>query len=146
MNRFLRCRRARLETRRSGQAVVELALIAPILFLIIFGLVDFARAWSAHHVIADAAREGTRMMVVHDEGVGRTQVEAAIANRLTTARLNVENATISFNPDTDSPAQGEPVTVTIRYQYDFWILGIFMNWATGDRQVDLVSTITMRSE
>jgi Flp pilus assembly protein TadG len=126
--------------------VVELALIAPILLLIIFGLVDFARAWSAHHVIADAAREGTRMLVVHDPGVGVNEARATIVNRLTTARLNPANAVITFDPTGGSPARGDPMTVTINYAYEFWILGPFMNWAAGDRQVSLVSTITMRSE
>jgi Flp pilus assembly protein TadG len=146
MTRARECRRGRPGTRRSGQALVELTLVAPILLLLILGLVDFARAWSAHHAVADAAREGTRMLVVHDVGVGPTQVEAAIANRLSNARLNPDNAIITFDPPGGTADRGQPVTVTIDYAYDFWILGVFMNWATGDRRVNLVSTITMRSE
>jgi Flp pilus assembly protein TadG len=146
MNAFARGRRVPVGTRRSGQALVEFALIAPILLLLIFGLVDFARAWSAHHVIADAAREGTRMLVVHDPGVGIAQAEAAIENRLRTARLNPTRAVITFDPPAGEPPRGSPMTVTVAYAYDFWILGPFMNWAAGDQRVNLVSTITMCSE
>jgi Flp pilus assembly protein TadG len=146
MIRSTQSRRGRLKTRRSGQALVEFVLIAPILLLLIFGLVDFSRAWSAHHAIADAAREGTRMLVVHDPGVGVAEAEAAIRNRLSNARLNPARATIDFDPPAGPSGRGVPTTVTIDYAYDLWILGIFMNWATGDERIHLVSTITMRSE
>jgi Flp pilus assembly protein TadG len=138
-------RRGRPGTRRSGQALVEFAMIAPILLLLIFGLVDFSRAWSAHHVIADAAREGTRMLVVN-EGLTVAQAEAAIENRLSGARLNPARATIDFDPPNGPTGRGVETTVTIDYAFDLWILGIFMRWATGDERVHLVSTITMRSE
>jgi Flp pilus assembly protein TadG len=134
-------------SQRSGQALVEFVLIAPILLLLIFGLVDFSRAWSAHHVIADAAREGTRMLVVN-EGVTEAVVEAAIENRLVNARLNPARADIgfSYDPPTGAGVRGTATTVTIDYAFDLWILGIFMNWVTGDERVHLVSTITMRGE
>jgi Flp pilus assembly protein TadG len=151
MMRWARQRRGRLESGRRGQALVEFVLIAPILLLIIFGLVDFARAWSAHHVIADAAREGARMLVVFDVTIGTAEAEATINNRLATARLDPANANIEFlrngaSHTGSTTERGDDITVTVDYLYDFWILGPFMNWATGDRQVNLVSTITMRSE
>jgi hypothetical protein len=123
-------------------------MIAPILLLLIFGLVDFSRAWSAHHVIADAAREGTRMLVVHDAGVGVPQARAAIEDRLRNARLSTapEIVDIVFNPAGGPGDTGTPMTVTIDYAFDLWILGIFMKWATGDQRIHLVSTITMRTE
>jgi Flp pilus assembly protein TadG len=150
MNGFVRRRPGRRKTLHSGQALVEFALTAPLLLLLIFGLVDFARAWSAHHAIADAAREGTRMLVVRDPGVDMPQAEAMILNRLANARLDPNRATITFEPDGAVPARGLPMTVTIEYTYDFWILGPFMRlagrWAAGDEEVNLVSTITMRTE
>lgn len=139
-------RRARSCSRRSGQALVEFVLIAPILLFLIFGLVDFSRAWSAHHAVADAAREGTRMLVVHDDGVGVAEAEAAIMNRLSNAGLNPARADLDFDPTGGPGDRGTPMTVTIDYAFDLWILGIFMNWATGDERIHLVSTITMRSE
>jgi Flp pilus assembly protein TadG len=146
MRHIVASRRFKPGTRRSGQALVEFVLIAPILLLLILGLVDFARAWSAHHVIADAAREGTRMLVVHDPGVGVAQAEAAIVDRLTNARLNPLRADIQFHPTGGPSDTGTPMTVTIDYAFDLWILGIFMKWATGEERIHLVSTITMRSE
>jgi Flp pilus assembly protein TadG len=139
--------RVRRGNRRSGQALVEFVLILPILLLLILGLVDFARAWSTHHALADAAREGTRMLVVN-EGTTFNATEAAIRQRLATARLDAFSSrlTITFNPDDQPAGRGDPQTVTLDYAYNFWILGPFMQWATGESTVNLVSTITMRGE
>jgi Flp pilus assembly protein TadG len=131
---------------RRGQALVEFVLVLPILLLLIFGLIDFARAWSAHHTIADAAREGTRMLVVSDSDAGVPEAEAFIGDRLRAARLDPTMATVTIVPEGGEVDRGDPLTVTINYAYDFWILGPFIGWATGDRRVDLVSTITMRGE
>jgi Flp pilus assembly protein TadG len=132
---------------RPGQALVEFVLILPIFLLLIFGLVDFARAWSAHHAIADAAREGTRLLVVN-EGTTFVQADAAIRQRLALARLDTASTRldVTFEPDTQPAGRGDPQTVRLSYAYDFWILGPFMKWTTGERRVNLVSTITMRGE
>jgi hypothetical protein len=134
---------------RSGQALVEFILIAPILLLLIFGLLDFARAWSAHHAVADAAREGARMLVVHDPGVGIAEAQERIENRLSTARLRAD-ADISFSLNGDKwedgspwgPVRGDAITVTIDYPYQFWFMGTWLERA----RVNLVSSITMRGE
>lgn len=132
----------RPRTDRPGQAIVEFALIAPILFLIIFGLIDFARGWSAHQTIADAAREGTRMLVVDDPAIGTAESGAAIKQRLAMAGLDSSRVAITYTEGTS----GQPTTVRIEYPYDFWILGAFMTWVSGEERVTLVSQITMRTE
>jgi Flp pilus assembly protein TadG len=136
---------------RHGQALVEFVLILPLLLLLVFGLIDFARAWSAHHAIADAAREGARMLVVHDPGVGIADAQDRIEDRLSAARLKVASADISFWRNGEvwasgAPSRGDTITVTIDYGYEFWIVGPLLGWAVGDRTVNLVSSITMRGE
>lgn len=145
-SRFLAAVRPR--TRRSGQAIVEFALVSPILLLLVFGLVDFARAWSAHHVIADAAREGARMMVVDNDEVGVEHAKEAIRDRLRTAGLNADEsaARIWFTPEGGVTARGEALTLDIEYDFKFWLLGPLLRWATGEEKVQLASRITMRTE
>ena len=65
-------RRRRSDDPRAGQALVEFALVAPILLLLLLGIVDFARAWNVYEVLTDAAREGAREAVVDN---GRTEAE-----------------------------------------------------------------------
>jgi Flp pilus assembly pilin Flp len=43
-----------------GAAVVEFALVLPILFLIVFGIIDFGRAFYTVNNIISAVREGSR--------------------------------------------------------------------------------------
>lgn len=45
---------------RRGQAIVELAVAAPLLALMLFGLVDFGRAFFQYIAVVEAAREGAR--------------------------------------------------------------------------------------
>jgi Flp pilus assembly protein TadG len=134
-------RRVRPGQRRSGQALVEFVLIMPILLLLIFGLMDFARAWQTNHAMADAAREGARMLVVA-ETAGFIDAETAIRQRLIDAGLDDERIGVNFVPDIEPAGRSQPQQVTIRYAYDFWLLRPFL----GDRTVNLVSTATMRGE
>ena len=48
----------------SGAAAVEFALIAPLLFMILFGIVQFGIAWSQKEIFVLAAREGARYAAV----------------------------------------------------------------------------------
>lgn len=48
-----------------GQALVEFALVAPILFLVLFSIVEFGRFIYYANVLNDATREGTRYAIVH---------------------------------------------------------------------------------
>jgi Flp pilus assembly protein TadG len=47
--------------RSRGAAAVEFAIVLPLLLLIVFGVVDFGRAYNAKVTLAQAAREGARL-------------------------------------------------------------------------------------
>ena len=48
-----------------GQALVEFALVFPVLLLILMGLFDFGRAIVAYNTISEAARNGARVSIVN---------------------------------------------------------------------------------
>jgi len=50
--------------RRRGQSMVEFALLAPMLFLILFGIVDLGRAVFYANELTNAAREGARVAIL----------------------------------------------------------------------------------
>ena len=56
-----------------GQALAEVALVAPIFFLMVFGIIDLGRVIWANDVVANAAREGARYASVH---AGNTDLTA----------------------------------------------------------------------
>jgi Flp pilus assembly protein TadG len=63
-----------------GAAAVEFALVAPLLVLLICGIIDFGRAYSTLNQLAAAAREGARIAAVlpDPEGTQRTIVRDAV--------------------------------------------------------------------
>lgn len=46
--------------RRRGASVVEFALVAPVLLLVVFAMVEFGRAIMVQQALTNAAREGAR--------------------------------------------------------------------------------------
>ena len=52
----------------SGQALVEFAVLLPLILLIVTGLFDVARAVWQENTLSYAAREGTRYAIVHGSG------------------------------------------------------------------------------
>jgi Flp pilus assembly protein TadG len=58
--------RAPIARRRdTGQAIAEVALVAPLFFALFFGIVDIARVIWANDILANAAREGARFASVN---------------------------------------------------------------------------------
>ena len=62
----------------SGQTLAEFALVAPLFFLTVFGIVDFSRMVQTYVTMQHSAREGARYAVT-----GRTDCGATTPTRLT---------------------------------------------------------------
>lgn len=56
--------------RRSGQSLVEFALVVPIIVLLFAGIVDLGRAFYYQIGVTDAAREGARVLSGNNQGNG----------------------------------------------------------------------------
>jgi Flp pilus assembly protein TadG len=64
-----------------GAALVELALIAPILFMLLFGIIDFGWAFTEQLDVKHGAREGSRLIAVNyraSTATGTTQADEII--------------------------------------------------------------------
>lgn len=83
-----RGRRRRREKTR-GQSLVEFALILPVFFLIMFGIVDFGLAFDAAIGISNAAREGARQGTTRPTAAAITARVRTVAGRLNDSRLTV---------------------------------------------------------
>lgn len=89
---------------RTGAALVEMALVLPIFCLIVFGIVEFGRAFMIGQLVTNAAREGVRQAVTGD--YTNAQVTADIKSFLySSAKINGSDVTITF---TVTPAAGNP--------------------------------------
>jgi Flp pilus assembly protein TadG len=102
-----------------GAVLVEFALIAPVLILLLFGIVEYGLVFNAQLQVTGAARTAARTMAVTGNPV--TAQTAAIAS---TAALDpvLTTANVAFNSLTCTA--GTDVKATVTYDKPF-ITGLF---------------------
>jgi len=127
-------------TGQRGQAVVELALVLPILLLIMMGIVEFGRIFMAHQAIANAAREGARTAILPSSTI--SDVQQIVSQFMTSAGFTGEVTTTATNVGA-SGTTGAPTSVTV--SYDLPILTGTIIPALGPT-VSLSRTTVMRHE
>jgi Flp pilus assembly protein TadG len=139
---------------RKGQALAEFALILPVLFLLIAGIIEFGRAWNIKQAVTDAAREGARYTVIVDTRT-MTQVENRVKDRLTLANIETTNppTTVSITPagffkcpSGAVGASGAEMTVFVTTTYRMGWVGALMSWVGGSSTITISSRATMRNE
>jgi Flp pilus assembly protein TadG len=85
------------KNRRRGNAIVEAALAAPMLFLFLSGVVDFGRSFYFADVAAGAARAGTQYGIISSANAGNTGgMEAAARAEATGVPSNIFSVTATF--------------------------------------------------
>jgi len=98
--------------RERGQALVEFAMILPIMLLLICALVDFGRAYYTWLMVTNAAREGAR--------VGATQQpESAINARILDSIDGLDGSELTINVTNAQGPRGEPINVDLTYNFEF---------------------------
>jgi Flp pilus assembly protein TadG len=109
-----------------GQSLVEFALIAPLLILLLLALFDFGRAIYAYNAISNAAREGARIAIVDQSESGGVPLAAnEAANQATALGLNaadINDVQVLYRlPDlsADCPSRGLGCVAEVRVQYEF---------------------------
>ena len=127
-----------------GQAMVEFAIVVPLLFLLIVGLVEFARAWNTQQVLTDAAREGLRNSVVANPSFTYDALLGQIDQALLRASLDPDEAQVTV--DGWKAGTGTPARIRIDYRYEFGVLGPLIGWITDDRSLALSTSFVMRNE
>ncbi len=76
---------------RRGVAAVEVAVVAPIFVLILFGIVEFGSMFFVRNTMVHAARSGARQLAIQ----GATEEEAIAIAQNTLAVTNITGATIT---------------------------------------------------
>jgi len=140
--------RAHTSMRRhdSGEALLEMALVLPILLVLSMGMLDFGRAFHAKSVLDQAAREGARVGVV----------TVPFGDAPAIARANAVLAAAGLSPSTPTTAVLDPntklVTVTVKTDFDFVTPGLFalVGGLTGTKSngtaIGMTGKSTMRLE
>ena len=132
--------RKRLRNGRRGAAVVEFAMIAPIMIMLTFGLIEIGRLMLVQQTATYATREGARISV--RPNADNDDVETRVQEEL--ALFGIDNAIIETVPSAISTAApGDPVTVRVRINAAdvSWVPGFF-DWAIDE----IVAESAMRRE
>ncbi len=121
-----------------GQAMVELALVLPILILLLMGVVELGRIFHSYLVITNASREGARVAVL-----GRPDTEIAARVSQVAANLDTARLTTTVTPDQEQRKTGALSTVEVRYGVTL-VFPVFD--AVIPNPVPIYSKTTMRVE
>ena len=122
---------------RSGAVTVEFALVAPVFFLILFALFEFAWLNVVRHTADTAAYEASRAAIIPGATVAQAE---ATANRILSA-VGTRGATITVDPPNLGP---DTTSVTVEVQVPMRPNAIIVSRFTGDTV--LRSESTLRTE
>jgi Flp pilus assembly protein TadG len=104
-----------------GQVAVEAAMAVTAFILLMFGVLDFGRAYWTWQTLATVAREGARWGIVHgaDSGLSAKEAEAQgvswVASQF--GKSLPAKAKVDFSWPGGSNEPGNPVRVTIESDY-----------------------------
>ncbi|SJZ44641.1 TadE/TadG family type IV pilus assembly protein [Selenihalanaerobacter shriftii] len=106
----------KLSRNQKGQALVELALVLPVLLLILFGIVEFGRIFHTYLVISNAAREGARKGVITNND---SDIVAAV-ERAANPSLDLDGLQTNITPSEAERGRGDPLRVEVSYKVDLF--------------------------
>jgi Flp pilus assembly protein TadG len=143
--------RRRRRSRSRGQALVEFALVFPVFFLILAGLLDFGFLLYSRITLINATREGARAAVTQVDnaqgipGLVKSTIQTN-ATGLTLADLSDSETCVAKtqsncdfasggNPD---PQSGDAVRVTTTYIYRSFFARLFGSTISFSTSIDMV--------
>ena len=121
-----------------GAAVVELAVVLPLLLTIVFGIIEFGWVFMVRETLVNSSREGCRVAVLQ----GSTQ--QAIMEQVAASMAGVGLSNYSVRITSSTPANpNETVQVLIPYSEVSLLGGYFFG---GSTNFNLSATTVMRKE
>lgn len=123
--------RSGMARRERGASAVEFAIIFPLLFLIIAGIIDFGRYFFTQIQITNAAREGVRAAVVMPTPAPTDM--AAITQRALAGAAGVPGASVAGVVTCPAPSPSN-ASVTVQAPFNWTVMGPAIklfggNWA-----------------
>jgi len=145
-SRLAACRGARRGADERGQALVEFALVLPVLLIVIIGILQFGVVYNHYIQLTNAADAGARLFSI-ERGQSNpctdvvSQVDAAAATLKSSnvvVTLSAVNSPTATSPSTYSSAaggscpwsspgvlvSGNPVTLTATYPFSLSLFGL----------------------
>jgi Flp pilus assembly protein TadG len=135
-----------------GQGLVEFALVVPIFLILLFGMVEFGRAWMTKNIITGAAREAVRKYAAgaytvppYDNSVTGEAYQRAV-NILSSAGLDSSRWDISLYSKDSVPGSGDNSVMVADVSYNFPVLIIGFIPGLPTNNILLLTSTSMRRE
>jgi Flp pilus assembly protein TadG len=124
-----------------GQGLVEFALILPIFLLLLFGMVEFGRAYMTKNILTGAAREAVRLAAVQVDFPSADNAAQVRAQEVLTS-AGIYGAVVTV---TDNNVGDPSVVVTVTYNFPV-LVGGFFGFTGPSNAIPLSSVTSMRRE
>jgi Flp pilus assembly protein TadG len=129
----------RLSHRRRGVAAVEFAIVAPIFFMLIIGIIEIGRAMMVQQVLINASRVGARKAITlssNEQAVTDAVVEYGNG-------VGISGITVAVSPNPATAAAGQAITVDVEIDFQD-VTWLPAPWFMGGK--NLAATSVMRKE
>jgi Flp pilus assembly protein TadG len=122
---------------RRGAHIVEMALVLPILIMVVFGIIEFARANQIRQTVKQAAYEGARVGITTDATVANVQTQA----NSVLSSVGITGGTVTVSPN---PITSTTTFVTVTVSASATANGWFMKYFTAGQPI--AAAVTLESE
>ncbi len=110
----------RRDPHRRGTTLVEFAVVAPVFFLMVLGLIEFGRGMMVQALLTNAAQLGARAGSL--DGSQASDVSTAVNNYLSAGGISGASSTVTPSPPSSAlPGQDVKVQVSIPYSSISWL-------------------------
>lgn len=101
-------------SRRRGASAVEFALVAPVFFTVVLGIIEFGRAMMVCEVLTNAAGIGARTGAI--SGTDTATILNTVSNSLSDLKINGATVTVKVNGsagEAKTAVTGDTIQVTV---------------------------------
>ena len=98
--------------REGGAVAVELAFLASLVLLLLFGVIEFGRLFNTQIVLTHSAREGVRVLAITQDATAAADVVRNSATSLDPAEISISNTPC---------VTGDPVELHASYPFELRI-------------------------
>ena len=133
--------------------MLEMVIVVPVLFLLLFGIAEFGIAFARWQTLSNAAREGARVGVVFRDpatcnaAVVQAQVATTVANYAALMGMVVGPGSITTTGA--CAGTGTPVSVQVTFPHSFTVIPNLQNLFGGGSVpavLNIATAATMRNE
>ena len=111
----------------SGQSLIEMALLLPLMLVLIVGALEFGRAYLTKIVVTNAAREAAYYLSLNPSDYsGGSAPNTVLAAQSEASNSGISDISVTITPTSYVGEQSFSITVATELR-DFWMLNLINN-------------------